>query len=191
MQYLCHQTTSTVKEICCRLNYATSSSYQVLMIVTSVRIITCGGSCLLSVFKVSGTQFMGRSAASPSGGNFDNTRSPLQYSNSPQSTGMVNAPSPQQQQQRSKLMQLPQHQQQLLAQQQQQQLRQSSMQGLGQVFCYHTLVTTGISSLALLLFVISNLKLIHLHLLLIEPDVITSRFAWARAAEVSDGKFLF
>lgn len=89
----------------------------------------------LNVFKNSGTQFMGRSAASPSGGNFDNTRSPLQYSNSPQSTSMVNAPSPQQQQlqqqQRAKLMQLPQHQQQLLAQQQQ--LRQSSMQGLGQV----------------------------------------------------------
>ncbi|CAN8266676.1 unnamed protein product [Cochlearia groenlandica] len=86
--------------------------------------------------QVAGTQFMGRSAASPSGANFDNTRSPLPYSNSPQSTGMLNAPSPQQQQQllqqqqRSKLMQLPQHQQQLLAQQQQ--LRQSSMQGLGQ-----------------------------------------------------------
>lgn len=86
---------------------------------------------------------MGRSAASPSGANFDNTTSPIPYSNSPRSTGMVNAPSPQQQiqqqqlqqQQRSKLMQLPQHQQQLLAQQQQQQqqLRQSSMQGLGQV----------------------------------------------------------
>lgn len=83
---------------------------------------------------------MGRSAASPSGPNFDNTTSPLPYSNSPRATGMVNAPSPQQQiqqqlqqqQQRSKLMQLPQHQQQLLAQQQQQ-LRQSSMQGLGQV----------------------------------------------------------
>lgn len=80
---------------------------------------------------------MGRSAASPSpsGPNFDNTTSPLPYANSPRSTGMVNAPSPQQQQlqqqQRSKLMQLPQHQQQLLAQQQQ--LRQSSMQGLGQV----------------------------------------------------------
>ncbi|CAA7037870.1 unnamed protein product [Microthlaspi erraticum] len=90
-----------------------------------------------NLLQASGTQFMGRSAASPSGGNFDNTRSPLQYSNSPQSTGMVNAPSPQQQQlqqqqQRAKLMQLPQHQQQLLAQQQQQQLRQSSMQGLGQ-----------------------------------------------------------
>ncbi|ESQ33026.1 hypothetical protein EUTSA_v10004003mg [Eutrema salsugineum] len=88
-----------------------------------------------NMMQVSGTQFMGRSAASPSGANFDNTRSPLPYSNSPQSTGMVNAPSPQQhqlqQQQRSKLMQLPQHQQQLLAQQQQQ-LRQSSMQGLGQ-----------------------------------------------------------
>ncbi|CAE6064775.1 unnamed protein product [Arabidopsis arenosa] len=91
------------------------------------------------MMQVSGTQFMGRSAASPSGPNFDNTTSPLPYSNSPRATGMVNAPSPQQQiqqqlqqqQQRSKLMQLPQHQQQLLAQQQQQ-LRQSSMQGLGQ-----------------------------------------------------------
>ncbi|VVB03932.1 unnamed protein product [Arabis nemorensis] len=87
-----------------------------------------------NLLQVSGTQFMGRSAASPSGPNFDNTTSPLPYANSPRSTGMVNAPSPQQQQlqqqQRSKLMQLPQHQQQLLAQQQQ--LRQSSMQGLGQ-----------------------------------------------------------
>ncbi|KAF3563229.1 hypothetical protein DY000_02013903 [Brassica cretica] len=84
--------------------------------------------------KVSGTQFMGRTAASPSNANFDTTRSPLPYSNSPQSAGMLNAPSPQQQQQlqqqqRSKLMQLPQHQQQLLAQQQQ--LRQSSMQQVG------------------------------------------------------------
>lgn len=85
---------------------------------------------------------MGRSAASPSGPNFDNTTSPLPYSNSPRATGMVNVPSPQhqiqqqqfqQQQQRSKLMQLPQHQQQQLLAQQQQQLRQSSMQGLGQV----------------------------------------------------------
>ncbi|CAD5317994.1 unnamed protein product [Arabidopsis thaliana] len=94
------------------------------------------------MMQVSGTQFVGRSAASPSGPNFDNTTSPLPYSNSPRATGMVNVPSPQhqiqqqqfqQQQQRSKLMQLPQHQQQqLLAQQQQQQLRQSSMQGLGQ-----------------------------------------------------------
>lgn len=84
-----------------------------------------------NMMQVSGTQFMGRSAASPSNANFDTTRSPLPYSNSPQSAGMLNAPSPQQQQQlqqqqRSKLMQLPQHQQQLLAQQQQ--LRQSSMQ---------------------------------------------------------------
>lgn len=85
---------------------------------------------------------MGRSAASPSGatgGNFDNTTSPLPYANSPRSGAtMINVPSPQQQtqqqhiqqQQRPKLMQLPQHQQQLLAQQQ---LRQSTMQGLGQV----------------------------------------------------------
>ncbi|KAG5383682.1 hypothetical protein IGI04_035152 [Brassica rapa subsp. trilocularis] len=84
-----------------------------------------------NMMQVSGTQFMGRSAASPSNASFDTTRSPLPYSNSPQSAGMLNAPSPQQQQQlqqqqRSKLMQLPQHQQQLLAQQQQ--LRQSSMQ---------------------------------------------------------------
>ncbi|KFK33493.1 hypothetical protein AALP_AA5G020200 [Arabis alpina] len=88
-----------------------------------------------NLLQVSGSQFMGRSAASPSGPTFDNTTSPLPYANSPRSAGMVNAPSPQQQQlqqqQRSKLMQLPQHQQQqLLAQQQQ--LRQSSMQGLGQ-----------------------------------------------------------
>jgi hypothetical protein len=94
------------------------------------------------MMQVSGTQFVGRSAASPSGPNFDNTTSPLPYSNSPRATGMVNVPSPQhqiqqqqfqQQQQRSKLMQLPQHQQQQLLAQQQQQLRQSSMQGLGQV----------------------------------------------------------
>lgn len=94
-------------------------------------------------FKVSGTQFMGRSAASPSNASFDTTRSPLPYSNSPQSAGMLNAPSPQQQQQlqqqqRSKLMQLPQHQQQLLAQQQQ--LRQSSMQQVGFNVCLHTLI---------------------------------------------------
>ncbi|XP_019102151.1 PREDICTED: mediator of RNA polymerase II transcription subunit 8-like [Camelina sativa] len=97
------------------------------------------------MMQVSGTQFMGRSAASPSGPNFDNTTSPLPYSNSPRATGMVNAPSPQQQilhqqlqqQQRAKLMQMPQHQQQLLAQQQQ--LRQSSMQGLGQIPALHDL----------------------------------------------------
>lgn len=117
----------------------TSYSYFVLMIITNHRpwrfhVFDCFS-------KVSGTQFMGRTAASPSNANFDTTRSPLPYSNSPQSAGMLNAPSPQQQQQqqqRSKLMQLPQHQhqQQLLAQQQQ--LRQSSMQQVGFNVCLHT-----------------------------------------------------
>lgn len=93
--------------------------------------------------QVSGSQLMGRSAASPGATNitnFDNTTtSPLPYANSPRSsTTIMNTPSPQQQnqqqkqqQQQQKLMQLPQHQQQqLLAQQQ---FRQSAMQGLGQV----------------------------------------------------------
>ncbi|BBG92576.1 hypothetical protein Prudu_000350 [Prunus dulcis] len=91
--------------------------------------------------QVSGSQLMGRPAASPGGtsvSNFDNTTtSPLPYANSPRSsTNMMNTPSPQQQsqqqkqqqqqQQQQKLMQLPQHQQQqLLAQQQ---FRQSAMQ---------------------------------------------------------------
>ncbi|XP_021813470.1 mediator of RNA polymerase II transcription subunit 8 isoform X1 [Prunus avium] len=97
------------------------------------------------LMQVSGSQLMGRPAASPGGtsvSNFDNTTtSPLPYANSPRSsTNMMNTPSPQQQsqqqkqqqqqQQQQKLMQLPQHQQQqLLAQQQ---FRQSAMQGLGQ-----------------------------------------------------------
>lgn len=97
----------------------------------------------------SASQLLGRSAASPSAPtsttSFDNTTpSPMPYANSPRSsTNIMNTPSPQQQtsqqqapvqqqqqQQRQKLMQLPQ-QQQMLAQQQQ--LRQSAMQGLGQV----------------------------------------------------------
>lgn len=105
---------------------------------------------------------MGRSAASPSNANFDTARSPLPYSNSPQSAGMLNAPSPQQQQQqlqqqqRSKLMQLPQHQQQLLAQQQQ--LRQSSMQALGQVgFNVYYLHSLIVLHLLFLLFINSNI----------------------------------
>ncbi|XP_021996995.1 mediator of RNA polymerase II transcription subunit 8 isoform X1 [Helianthus annuus] len=92
----------------------------------------------------SGSQLMGRAAASPGGtgtSSFDNTTaSPLPYANSPRSAAnMMNTPSPQQQtqqqhqqqqqQQRQKFMQqLPQHQQQMLAQQ----LRQSPMTGLGQ-----------------------------------------------------------
>ncbi|XP_038907177.1 mediator of RNA polymerase II transcription subunit 8 isoform X4 [Benincasa hispida] len=92
-----------------------------------------------------GSQLVGRSAASPSGAtsatSFDNTTSPLPYANSPRSSvNIMNTPSPQQQtqqqqqqlqqvQQRQKMMQLPQHQQ-LLAQQQ---MRQSSMQGIGQM----------------------------------------------------------
>ncbi|XP_062108966.1 mediator of RNA polymerase II transcription subunit 8 isoform X2 [Humulus lupulus] len=98
------------------------------------------------LLQASGSQLLGRSAASPgtiTSTNFDNTTtSPLPYANSPRSnTSMMNAPSPQQQsqqqlqqqqqQQRQKLMQLPQQQQQqqLLAQQQ---FRQSTMHGLGQ-----------------------------------------------------------
>ncbi|KAJ7962669.1 mediator of RNA polymerase II transcription subunit 8 [Quillaja saponaria] len=96
-----------------------------------------------TLLQASGSQLMGRSAASPSAAtstaSFDNTTaSPLPYANSPRSsTTMMNTPSPQQQsaqqqhqqlqQQRQKLMQLP-HQQQLLAPQ----FRQSAMQGLGQ-----------------------------------------------------------
>ncbi|XP_038874270.1 mediator of RNA polymerase II transcription subunit 8 isoform X6 [Benincasa hispida] len=96
-----------------------------------------------------GSQLVGRSAASPSGAtsatSFDNTTSPLPYANSPRSSvNIMNTPSPQQQtqqqqqqlqqvQQRQKMMQLPQHQQ-LLAQQQ---MRQSSMQGIGQIHGQH------------------------------------------------------
>lgn len=100
--------------------------------------------------QASGTQHIGRAAASPSAAagstSFDNsTASPLPYANSPRSSAnMMNTPSPQQQlhqqqqqqqqlqqhQQRQKMMQLPPHQQQLLAQQQ---FRQSAMAGLGQV----------------------------------------------------------
>ncbi|RDY05470.1 Mediator of RNA polymerase II transcription subunit 8, partial [Mucuna pruriens] len=114
-----------------------------------------------SLLQTSGSQLLGRSAASPSAAtsttSFDNTTaSPIPYANSPRSsTNMMNTPSPQQQtpqqqqqqqqqqppvqqqqQQRQKLMQLPQQQQQqLLAQQQQ--FRQSAMQGLGQLHGQH------------------------------------------------------
>lgn len=111
-----------------------------------------------SLLQTSGSQLLGRSAASPSAAtsatSFDNTTaSPIPYANSPRSTtNMMNTPSPQQQtpqpqpqqltaqqqqQQRQKLMQqLPQQQQQqLLAQQQ---YRQSAMQqGLGQLHGQH------------------------------------------------------
>ncbi|CAN6547683.1 unnamed protein product [Malus baccata var. baccata] len=95
------------------------------------------------LMQVSGSQIMGRPAASPGGpsvSNFDSTTtSPLPYANSPRSgTTMMNTPSPQQQsqqqkqqqqqQQQQKLMHLPQHQQ-LLAQQQ---FRQNAMQGMAQ-----------------------------------------------------------
>ncbi|KAK8469845.1 hypothetical protein PHAVU_005G185100 [Phaseolus vulgaris] len=102
------------------------------------------------MLQTSASQLLGRSAASPSAPtattSFDNTTpSPIPYANSPRSsTNIMNTPSPQQQtpqqqpqvqqqqQQRQKLMQLPQQQQQqMLAQQQQ--LRQSAMQGLGQL----------------------------------------------------------
>ncbi|KAI6672103.1 hypothetical protein NL676_006988 [Syzygium grande] len=91
-----------------------------------------------------GTQLLGRSAASPGASSFDNTSaSPMPYANSPRSGTNMNTPSPQQQsqqqqpqqqqqqqqQQRQKMMQLPQHQQLLLAQQQ---FRQPTMSGLGQ-----------------------------------------------------------
>lgn len=102
-----------------------------------------------NLLQTSGSQHLGRAAASPSGPagstSFDNsTASPLQYANSPRSgANMMNTPSPQQQslqqqqqqlqqhqhQPRQKIMQLPPHQQQLLAQQQ---FRQSSISGLGQ-----------------------------------------------------------
>ncbi|KAK7325339.1 hypothetical protein VNO77_29501 [Canavalia gladiata] len=109
-----------------------------------------------ALLQTSGSQLLGRSAASPSAAtsttSFDNTTaSPIPYANSPRSsTNMMNTPSPQQQtpqqqqqqpsaqqQQRQKLMQLPQQQQQLLAQQQQ--FRQSAMQGLGQMHGQHQL----------------------------------------------------
>ncbi|KAI4355908.1 hypothetical protein L6164_004635 [Bauhinia variegata] len=108
-----------------------------------------------TMLQSSGSQLMGRSAASPAAptgtNSFDNTAaSSLPYANSPRSsTNIMNTPSPQQQtpqqqqqqqqqqsqvqqqQQRHKLMQLtPQQQQQLLAQQQ---LRQSSAPGLAQL----------------------------------------------------------
>ncbi|XP_076943368.1 mediator of RNA polymerase II transcription subunit 8-like isoform X2 [Bidens hawaiensis] len=97
-----------------------------------------------TLMQASGSQLMGRAAASPGGtgaSSFDNTTaSPLPYANSPRSAAnMMNTPSPQQQtqqqhqqqqqQQRQKfIQQLPQHQQQMLAQQ----IRQSPMTGLGQ-----------------------------------------------------------
>lgn len=91
-----------------------------------------------------GTQLLGRSAASPGASSFDNSSaSPMPYANSPRSGTNMNTPSPQQQsqqqqpqqqqqqqqQQRQKMMQLPQHQQILLAQQQ---FRQPTMSALGQ-----------------------------------------------------------
>ncbi|KAK2425001.1 mediator of RNA polymerase II transcription subunit [Trifolium repens] len=112
-----------------------------------------------SLLQTSGSQLLGRSAASPSAAtsatSFDNTTaSPIPYANSPRSSAnMMNTPSPQQQtpqlqqqqptaqqqqqQQRQKLMQqLPQQQQQqILAQQQQ--FRQSTMPGLGQLHGQH------------------------------------------------------
>jgi hypothetical protein len=111
-----------------------------------------------SLLQTSGSQLLGRSAASPSAAtsatSFDNTTaSPIPYANSPRSsTNIMNTPSPQQQtpqlqqqqptaqqqqQQRQKMMQqLPQQQQQqILAQQQQ--FRQSTMPGLGQLHGQH------------------------------------------------------
>ncbi|CAL0328068.1 unnamed protein product [Lupinus luteus] len=108
--------------------------------------------------QATGSQLLGRSAASPSAAtsatSFDNTTSPIPYANSPRSsTNIMNTPSPQQQtqqqqtppqqqqqqqqqQQRQKLMQLPQQQQQqILAQQTQ--FRQSAMQGMGQLHGQH------------------------------------------------------
>ncbi|KAF1885558.1 hypothetical protein Lal_00039389 [Lupinus albus] len=110
--------------------------------------------------QATGSQLLGRSAASPSAAtsatSFDNTTSPIPYANSPRSsTNIMNTPSPQQQtqqqqqqqqtppqqqqqqqQQRQKLMQLPQQQQQqLLAHQTQ--FRQSAMQGMGQLHGQH------------------------------------------------------
>ncbi|KAF8007634.1 hypothetical protein BT93_K1587 [Corymbia citriodora subsp. variegata] len=88
-----------------------------------------------------GTQLLGRSAASPGASSFDNSSaSPMPYANSPRSGTNMNTPSPQQQsqqlqpqqqqqQQRQKMMQLPHNQQILLAQQQ---FRQPTMSGLGQ-----------------------------------------------------------
>ncbi|XP_045805305.1 mediator of RNA polymerase II transcription subunit 8-like isoform X1 [Trifolium pratense] len=108
-----------------------------------------------SLLQTSGSQLLGRSAASPSAAtsttSFDNTTaSPIPYANSPRSsTTIMNTPSPQQQtpqlqqqqpttqqQQRQKMMQQSQQQQQqILAQQQQ--FRQSTMQGLGQLHGQH------------------------------------------------------
>ncbi|OIW09235.1 hypothetical protein TanjilG_26448 [Lupinus angustifolius] len=108
--------------------------------------------------QATGSQLLGRSAASPSAAtsatSFDNTASPIPYANSPRSsTNIMNTPSPQQQtqqqqtppqqqqqqlqqQQRQKLVQLPQQQQQqLLAQQKQ--FRQSAIQGMGQLHGQH------------------------------------------------------
>ncbi|KAL8458882.1 hypothetical protein ACS0TY_036400 [Phlomoides rotata] len=99
-----------------------------------------------SMLQVTGTQLMGRAAASPSGPtgstSFDNmTASPLQYANSPRSgTNIMNTPSPQQQQPQLQQHQIQQHQlqrQKIIQQQQQQllgqqQLRPSSMPVLGQ-----------------------------------------------------------
>ncbi|CAM8940812.1 unnamed protein product [Rhodiola kirilowii] len=87
----------------------------------------------VALLQGSGAQIMVRSAASPSGPSFNNTASPLPYTNSPGSANnMMNTPSPQQpthqQQQRQRM--LPQQQQQILAQQQQ--FRQAAMPGMGQ-----------------------------------------------------------
>ncbi|KAL8466544.1 hypothetical protein ACS0TY_035564 [Phlomoides rotata] len=104
-----------------------------------------------SMLQVTGTQLMGRAAASPSGPtgstSFDNmTASPLQYANSPRSgTNIMNTPSPQQQQPQLQQHQIQQHQlqrQKIIQQQQQQllgqqQLRPSSMPVLGQMHGQH------------------------------------------------------
>ncbi|CAM8934504.1 unnamed protein product [Rhodiola kirilowii] len=88
----------------------------------------------VALLQGSGAQIMVRSAASPSGPSFNNTASPLPYTNSPSSANnMMNSPSPQQQtqQQQQRQRMLPQqHQQQILAQQQQ--FRQTAMPGMGQ-----------------------------------------------------------
>ncbi|KAI3711921.1 hypothetical protein L1987_70470 [Smallanthus sonchifolius] len=87
----------------------------------------------------SGSQLMGRAAASPGGtgaSSFDNTTaSPLPYANSPRSAAnIMNTPSPQQQTQQQHQQQHQQQQRQKFMQQQMiaQQLRQSPMTGLGQ-----------------------------------------------------------
>ncbi|KAL0554525.1 hypothetical protein IC582_008448 [Cucumis melo] len=121
----------------------TSGMYAKSTPLTSTNISSQG-----AVIQPPGSQLVGRSAASPSGAtsatSFDNSTSPMPYANSPRSSAnIMNTPSPQQQtqqQQQQQLQQvqqrklmLPQHQQ-LLAQQQ---MRQSSMQGIGQIHGQH------------------------------------------------------